>query len=177
MAITKGNDTASTPIVKGSEDAPLMVVFYSAPWCPKCKSISSFFFLASESFPDVHFYRVDVEKEGIDICKERWIESFPSFEFIKKSETLALLKDPDVRTLQETIQTHRKGLRSRLLPEVNWLAYFVLRLALIVGSALLSLHLYDYLFPQGKNSWLFLVASLLLTKKLIDLLWKPSYLR
>mmetsp|Transcript_36904 Transcript_36904/g.44097 ORF Transcript_36904/g.44097 Transcript_36904/m.44097 type:complete len:106 (+) Transcript_36904:76-393(+) len=63
----------------------LVVVDYTATWCPPCKQIAPIYVKIADENPEALFIKVDVD-EGGDIASEQGISAMPTFQFWKNGE-------------------------------------------------------------------------------------------
>jgi len=150
----------------------LVVVYYHAPWSPQCVQYQDFLFLLCQEHPDVFFLKVEAEGGGIDICKERSIETFPSFEFFKNGKSLVVRTNPpsdQVQSLIKTLKRSKLGERwiYNILPD-NWLFSILWRVLTLTSIAFISYSIYSFLYPTGRNGWLVVVVALVIGKRYMD---------
>jgi len=164
--------------VLGEKDQ-LVVVYYSAPWCPQCKTMDAFMFMFVQDYKEVAFLKVEVNDSGVEICKQRSIDSFPSFEFFKNAKSLAVLIKPDHTKVQTYVERLRNSIIGRrwiynILPDY-WLLHTILRILLMSAFTFHCYSMYLWYFPNGKNSWLIIIAALVISKKVLDRFWGANY--
>jgi len=153
----------------------LVVAYYSAPWCPNCKTMNSFVFLLQQDFPDVCFVKVEVVDNAIDICKERSIVNFPCFEYFKNGKSLTVLTEPDIKKVSVYVERLRHSTLGQrwiynLLPD-NWMVHWILQTILIITFAFHCYNMYTWYFPDGRNQWLITVIALVFAKKVLEIFW------
>ncbi|EGE82341.1 thioredoxin [Blastomyces dermatitidis ATCC 18188] len=81
VATTTPASTAST----GQPPKPLIVVDCYATWCGPCKAIAPKLVEFSDTYPNVGFYKVDVD-ECPDIAQELGVRAMPTFIFFKDGQ-------------------------------------------------------------------------------------------
>ena len=59
---------------------PKVAIDYFATWCGPCKVIGPKFYVLSADFPDIKFFRVDVDKNG-EASQKAGISAMPTFKF------------------------------------------------------------------------------------------------
>ena len=69
----------------GSEESVLIDCF--AEWCSPCKQIAPKVDEFSEAYPEVKFYKIDVEKLD-DVAQELGVRAMPTFMLFRNGEKL-----------------------------------------------------------------------------------------
>lgn len=86
-----------------SEKDRLVVVDFSATWCPPCQMIAPIFDELSIAYPDVTFIKLD-----IDQCKSfadaKDVSGVPTFKFFKNNVLLTSFSGANKTTLTEMIK-------------------------------------------------------------------------
>jgi len=67
----------------------LVIVDFFADWCGPCKSFAPIFEQTVEKFPDVKFFKVDIEKAP-DVASAFAVMSIPTIIFFKDGEKVEL---------------------------------------------------------------------------------------
>jgi len=60
----------------------LVVIDFTATWCPPCRFIAPIFAELSKTFTNVVFLKVDVDEQK-DVAKQYNVEAMPTFIFVK----------------------------------------------------------------------------------------------
>eukprot|EP00898_Chlorokybus_atmophyticus_P001869 jgi/Chlat1/2683/Chrsp18S02993 len=87
------------------------VVDFTAKWCGPCQKIAPLYNKLSEDFPDVSFFKVDIDAEPLKNTVMRLdIAAVPTFKFHKAGKEVAQLQGADPQNLQGGVQElARKG--------------------------------------------------------------------
>ncbi|XP_075066995.1 thioredoxin-like [Mixophyes fleayi] len=80
----------------------LLVIDFTAIWCGPCKKISPVFEELSEQFPNVLFYKVDVD-DAEDVAAECGVRAMPTFQFYKGGQKVEELCGADADKLRTLI--------------------------------------------------------------------------
>jgi len=81
----------------------LIVLDCFATWCGPCKVIAPKLVQMSEEFPNVKFYKIDVD-EASDVAQELGIRAMPTFIFFKNGEKVAEVVGANEKLIRTTIQ-------------------------------------------------------------------------
>ncbi|KAJ4769482.1 Thioredoxin [Rhynchospora pubera] len=60
----------------------IVVIDFTATWCPPCRFIAPVFEALSKQFPDVVFLKVDVDEQK-EVAQEYNVSAMPTFAFLK----------------------------------------------------------------------------------------------
>ena len=80
----------------------LVVVDFTASWCPPCQMIGPKFVAMAGEYEDVVFFKVDVD-ENADAAQHAGIEAMPTFQFFKNGLKLDQVRGADEQKLREAI--------------------------------------------------------------------------
>ena len=83
----------------------LVVVDFSAEWCGPCKMIGPFFKQLSNTFPNVNFLKVDVDKCDT-VAQANRVSAMPTFVFFKNSREIERIRGADKNALEEKVRLH-----------------------------------------------------------------------
>ncbi|CAK7346302.1 unnamed protein product [Dovyalis caffra] len=90
---------------KGKESKKLIVVDFTAAWCPPCKMIAPIFAELAKKFPNVIFLKVDVDE--LKSVSEEWkVEAMPTFIFLKDGKEVDKIVGADKDGLPRMIAKH-----------------------------------------------------------------------
>merc|ERR1712224_901866 len=84
----------------------LLVVDFTASWCPPCKMIAPHFDRLSKENPDVIFIKVDVD-DAADVASELEISSMPTFKFFKSKVEVSSFSGASLPKLESTIAKYK----------------------------------------------------------------------
>jgi len=87
-------------VVASSEK--LLVVDFTATWCPPCRMIAPIFEQMAKDFPDVTFIKVDVD-EGQDVAAQAGVSCMPTFMFYKDGKKVEQIEGADEAKLKSTV--------------------------------------------------------------------------
>jgi len=80
----------------------LCIIDFSATWCGPCKRIAPYYESLSSEYPDVRFYKTDVD-ESSELCEHFSITSMPTFIFLKNNETVGSVLGANKKELKNTL--------------------------------------------------------------------------
>mmetsp|Transcript_25931 Transcript_25931/g.40263 ORF Transcript_25931/g.40263 Transcript_25931/m.40263 type:complete len:106 (+) Transcript_25931:240-557(+) len=80
----------------------LLVVDFTASWCPPCRMIAPIFEQMAKENPDVTFIKVDVD-EGQDVAAQAGVTCMPTFMFYKDGKKVEQLEGADEATLKANV--------------------------------------------------------------------------
>jgi thiol-disulfide isomerase/thioredoxin len=88
-----------------NNSAPLNVLYFTATWCSPCKAIAPRVEILSQQYPNINFYKIDVDvfqelymKEGVDCL--------PTFLIYKNNSLVGKLEGADPDSLTQLVQTN-----------------------------------------------------------------------
>ena len=73
-----------------------------ATWCGPCKAISPLFEKLSEGFPQVKFFKVDVDAVD-DVAQELGVRAMPTFMFFKGGEKITEIVGADIKAIEKGV--------------------------------------------------------------------------
>ncbi|XP_058479501.1 thioredoxin-like [Solea solea] len=85
----------------------LVVVDFTATWCPPCKMIAPIFEELAEKYTNIVFLKVDVD-EALDVGEEYNVSSMPTFLFIKNSKELDRFSGASQDKLRAKLEEYSK---------------------------------------------------------------------
>lgn len=86
----------------GNAGDKLVVVDFTAAWCPPCKMIAPKFEEMSKEFTDVIFYKVDVD-ENDETAEANGIQAMPTFIFYRNGKKIDQMSGASEEKLREMI--------------------------------------------------------------------------
>ncbi|XP_063693131.1 thioredoxin 1-like [Bolinopsis microptera] len=93
-------------VIQGSADNQLVVVDFSAEWCPPCKMIAPKYEALSKKETSVKFYKVDVDVAD-DVSQKAGISCMPTFKFYKNGECVETLEGASEDKLKALVAKHK----------------------------------------------------------------------
>lgn len=85
----------------------LSLVDFFADWCGPCKAIAPHLQKLSEKYPNVNFYKINVD-ESPDIAGALGISAMPTFVLFKEGKGLGKVVGADPRGVEEAIKHYNK---------------------------------------------------------------------
>ncbi|CAH9067803.1 unnamed protein product [Cuscuta epithymum] len=92
-------------IEKGKESNRLVVVDFTASWCPPCRFIAPILADYAKKLPHVIFLKVDVD-EVEEAAKEFEVEAMPTFVFLKDGKVVDRVVGAEKVKLQIALDKH-----------------------------------------------------------------------
>ncbi|KAL7471698.1 hypothetical protein ACHAXS_011996 [Conticribra weissflogii] len=89
-----------TELMESSKEK-LVVVDFTATWCPPCRMIGPIFEAMANEFPDALFVKVDVDAAS-DIAQQCGIRAMPTFQFYKNGAKVNEFSGASEQKLRET---------------------------------------------------------------------------
>ncbi|KAI5596838.1 hypothetical protein POPTR_002G030000v4 [Populus trichocarpa] len=90
---------------KGKGTQKLIVVDFTASWCPPCKFIAPVFADLAKKFTNVTFLKVDVD-ELKPVAAEWEVEAMPTFIFLKDGKLVDKIVGADKDGLPALVEKH-----------------------------------------------------------------------
>ena len=91
-------------IIESNTDNLIIVDFF-ADWCGPCKTISPHIEKLSENYPNIQFYKINVETVDLEkICTACKINSLPTFCYFHKGEYLYETIGANIVEIENKIQ-------------------------------------------------------------------------
>ncbi|XP_058185367.1 thioredoxin H2-like [Rhododendron vialii] len=84
----------------------LMVVDFSASWCPPCKLMEPVINAMSSKFTDVEFIKIDVD-ELKDVAQEFGVKAMPTFVLLKQGKEVDRVVGAKKDELEKKVEKHR----------------------------------------------------------------------
>ncbi|KAG6776520.1 hypothetical protein POTOM_020033 [Populus tomentosa] len=98
-------DTWKEHFEKGKGSQKLIVVDFTASWCPPCKMIAPIFAELAKKFPNVTFLKVDVDE--LKTVAEEWnVDAMPTFIFLKDGKLVDKTVGADKDGLPTLVAKH-----------------------------------------------------------------------
>lgn len=82
----------------------LVVVDFTASWCPPCQMIAPHFEAMSNEFSNAIFVKVDVDAQS-EIAQMCGISAMPTFQFFKDGKKVGELTGADISALKEKVSS------------------------------------------------------------------------
>merc|ERR1712038_1254118 len=84
----------------------LVVIDFTATWCPPCRMIAPVFEKMATEYPDAIFVKVDVD-DANDVASECGISAMPTFQFFKGGVKVAEFSGASENKLKEFVEKHK----------------------------------------------------------------------
>ncbi|EEH40309.1 thioredoxin [Paracoccidioides lutzii Pb01] len=97
--------TTSTADTSTDKKTSLVVIDCYATWCGPCKVIAPKLVEFSETYPNVTFYKVDVD-ECPDIAQELGVRAMPTFIFFKDGQKVDEVMGAVPQAVEAAIKKH-----------------------------------------------------------------------
>merc|ERR1712232_218047 len=85
-----------------ANESKLVVIDFTATWCPPCRMIGPIFEQMAKDFPDVTFIKVDVD-EGQDVAAQAGVSCMPTFTFYKDGKKVEQIEGADQAKLTSIV--------------------------------------------------------------------------
>nr|XP_043878630.1 thioredoxin-like [Solea senegalensis] len=85
----------------------VVVVDFTATWCPPCKMIAPIFEELAEKYTNMVFLKVDVD-EAEDVAANYEVNCMPTFIFIKNSKVLDRFDGANIQKLKDKLEFFSK---------------------------------------------------------------------
>ncbi|KAJ6111975.1 thioredoxin trx1 [Penicillium sp. IBT 18751x] len=79
-----------------------IVVDCWATWCGPCKAVAPVYEKLSESFPQVKFYKVDVDEQA-EIAQELNVNAMPTYVFFKDGQKFSQVVGGDMKAVEKNL--------------------------------------------------------------------------
>ncbi|OQS04159.1 thioredoxin h [Thraustotheca clavata] len=80
----------------------LIVIDFTATWCPPCQYIKPIFHSYADQYPEVVFFQIDVD-ESDELSEVLGVSAMPTFQFWRNGEKLEAITGADRDKLLKTI--------------------------------------------------------------------------
>ncbi|KAK0576653.1 hypothetical protein LWI29_021167 [Acer saccharum] len=98
-------DAWKEQIQKGIDSKKLIVVDFTATWCPPCRMMAPFFEELAKKMTDVIFLKVDVD-ELKTVAEECDVQAMPTFMYFQEGKVVDKLVGANKPRLQELAEKH-----------------------------------------------------------------------
>lgn len=83
----------------------LVLIDFFAVWCPPCKTLAPYLDEYSKEFPDVDFYKIDVE-QLTPVAESQNVTAMPTVIFYKNGSEIDKVIGDDFKEIKEKIIKH-----------------------------------------------------------------------
>ena len=87
---------------QAKESNKLVVIDFTATWCPPCRAIAPYFAELAKRFLNVVFLKVDVD-ELQSVAQDCKVDAMPTFIFMKEGQTVHKIIGADRNELEKKI--------------------------------------------------------------------------
>lgn len=84
----------------------LVVVDFFAVWCGPCKMVAPMFEEFVSEYPDIEFYKVDVD-EAEDVAATCGIQAMPTFQFFKGGNKIDEVRGADINKIKQLMLANK----------------------------------------------------------------------
>ncbi|CAN7139277.1 unnamed protein product, partial [Brassica rapa subsp. narinosa] len=92
--------------IKAANDSKkLVVIDFTATWCPPCRFIAPVFVDMAKKFLNVVFFKIDVD-ELQSVAKEFKVEAMPTFLFMREGEIVDRVVGARKEEIHQTLMKH-----------------------------------------------------------------------
>ncbi|KAL1207742.1 Thioredoxin H5 [Cardamine amara subsp. amara] len=98
-------DVWNENIKSANESKKLIVIDFTASWCPPCRFIAPIFVEMAKKFTNVIFFKIDVD-ELQAVAKEFKVEAMPTFVFLKEGEIVDRVVGASKDEIQQKLMKH-----------------------------------------------------------------------
>ncbi|KFK31763.1 hypothetical protein AALP_AA6G156100 [Arabis alpina] len=88
-----------------NESKKLIVIDFTATWCPPCRMIAPIFVEYAKKFVDVVFFKVDVD-ELQAVAKEFEVEAMPTFVYMREGVVIDKVVGAAKEEIQAKLEQH-----------------------------------------------------------------------
>merc|ERR1712119_126395 len=86
-------------------ETKVVVIYFTATWCPPCKRIGPYFESLPNEFANVEFVKVDVDAAA-DVSGQCGIQCMPTFQFYKNGDKIDELQGASEDGLKAMVAKH-----------------------------------------------------------------------
>merc|ERR1711862_396760 len=98
-------DKAEWDALMETSTTNLVVVDFTASWCPPCKMIAPHFEQLATEYPDAEFVKVDVD-ENSEVAGLCGISAMPTFQFFKNGSKVDDMCGADLNKLKALVKSN-----------------------------------------------------------------------
>ncbi|XP_010500181.1 PREDICTED: thioredoxin H5-like [Camelina sativa] len=98
-------DAWNEKVKEANESKKLIVIDFTASWCPPCRFMGPVFAEMAKKFTNVFFFKIDVDELQL-VAQEFKVEAMPTFVFMKEGEIVDRVVGAAKDEIHETLLKH-----------------------------------------------------------------------
>ena len=91
----------------------LIIFYFTASWCGPCQRIWEDFQKLTDSYPNIHFFKIDIsDDDNNEICEKCNVESVPSFLLFNNRTYIDRVTGANLENVEKMLTTYENMLNS-----------------------------------------------------------------